>query len=377
MNICRIEIWPTRIPYISTYTSSRGCLSHGQGVILRLMTDCGLIGLGEASLIFPDRSGETQEGIVHVLAELFGPKLLGKQALSIAPLLQSLDDCAGDQFAFPYSRAAVDIALHDLLGKALQVPVYQLLGGLARRQVKVGRSLSIQSLADLVRNAEELRGAGYHGLTLKGSQDCVGDIERFVAVRQAMGDEFPLEIDPNQAYSVSQGLRAVRSLEPFGLANLEQPCAWWDLEGLKRISDASSVPVTADEAVMSTVDVMRVARMQAASCVTLKLARVGGIRAAHEMLTVARAAGLSCNLGSKHTFGVGTAAIAHFCAAHPEVLEPIGFGSPLEYFVDDILLEPIPFERGILTVSEGHGLGVTIDEKKLERYAERSYTCLS
>lgn len=368
MVIQSIEIWPVEIPYKNTYASSRGKLGAGQAVILCLHTDEGLCGFGEASLLFPDRSGETQAGITHVLAKHFAPLLLGQNPLEIQVLMQRLEGCAGDAFAFPYARAAVDLALHDLTGKLLNQPVAVLLGGIMRRTMKVGRSLSIKPLPELVAHAEKLAQEGYYGLTLKGSSDWRGDQARFIAIRNALGPDFPLEIDPNQAYTVADAIRLVKALEPYDLANLEQPCPWWDLDGLQRIQQASSVPITADEAVMCPPDALQIIKRQAASQITLKLARLGGILAAQKVLAVADAGGLTCNMGSKHTFGVGTAAILHFCAAHGQVVEPLGYGSPLERFTDDILETPITFSQGLVTLPDGAGLGVNIDRQKLKRY---------
>jgi len=369
MKIRALEIWPVAIPYKNTYASSRGQLKAGQGVILCLHTDEGLSGFGEASLLFPDRSGETQASMVHVLSDYFAPLLLGQNPLEIQVLMGRLERCAGDAFAFPYTRAAVDLALYDLMGKILNQPVAVLLGGVMRRTMKVGRSLSIKPLPELVSHAERLAQEGYYGLTLKGSSDWRGDQARFIALRKALGPDFPLEIDPNQAYAVADAIRLVKALEPYDLANLEQPCPWWDLDGLQRIQQASSVPVTADESVMCPSDALQIIKRQAASQITLKLARLGGILAAKKVLTVADAGGLTCNMGSKHPFGIGTAALLHFCAAHAQVVEPLGYGSPLERFVDDILDTPIPFAQGVVTLPEGVGLGVSVDRHKLKLYA--------
>ena len=370
MIIQKFEVWSIKIPYRKQYISSRGRLIDGQGVILRLTSDTGIQGFGEASLLFPDRSGETVETIVEILLRHISPIVLGEDVFQFESILQRLGLIAGDAFSFPYSRAAVDIALHDLRARAVNLSLAQSLGGISRKHMQVGRSLSILSRDEMVEQARSLYKQGYKMLTLKGSADWQVDIERFLAVRDALGPDYPLEIDPNQAYSVKGAIALVRRLESAGLQNLEQPCAWWDLEGLKRITDASSVTVSADEAVMCPSDVMRVARLEAADMVTLKLARIGGIWQAQKMLHVAEAAGMACNLGSKHTFGVGTAALLHFAASHPYISEPLGYGSPLEYFSDDIIKEKIPFSDGMVSLPEGIGLGVTLDDDKLAKYSQ-------
>jgi len=368
MIVTGLEIWPVRIPYKAAYTTSRGTIRNAEGVVIRISTAAGIAGLGEASFLFPDRSGETIETVPEILQHRLGPLLIGTDALDIEGTMARFDSACGEQYTFPYSRAAIDIALHDVAGRAQDLPVASLIGGINRPRLEVGRSLPIAPPEEIVGAARALREQGYRGLTLKGSADWRGDIDRFIAVRGAVGDDFPLEIDPNQAYSVKQAIAVARALEPHGIANIEQPCAWWDLEGMARVTAATSVTIAADETVMCCADVSTVARMHAADMVTIKLARVGGITEGRRMVDAARAAGLACNMGSKHTFGIGTAAILHFCAAIRHVSEPLGYGSPLERFVDDVIEEQIPFADGIASLPPGTGLGVTLSEEKLARY---------
>lgn len=377
MKITGLDIWPVRIPYLKPYTTSQGTISQGEGVIIAVHTDEGLTGIGETSFIFPDRSGETVETVPLILQQRLGPALLGKDPFDTEGIMHALDACACEEHSFPYSKAAIDLALLDLMGKALQLPVAKLIGGIHRDAMEVGRSMSIKPVDELVADAEKLRNEGYKLLTLKGSRDWQTDVQRFIAVRKAVGPDFPLEIDANQAYNVKNAIRLIQELEPYELANLEQPCEWWNLEGMAQITSASTVPITADESVSNSVDVSNVVKLRAADMVTIKLARVGGIRGAQNMVAVAEAGGLYCNMGSKHTFGVGTAAIIHFCAAQNRVIEPLGYGSPLERFVDDVIIEAIPFSDGIVKLPEGPGLGVSLDMKKLGKYSNHQRISVS
>jgi len=377
VKITGLEIWPIRIPYQTAYTTSRGTVRNAEGVIVRIATDASIEGVGEASFLFPDRSGETIETVPEILQHRLGPLLIGRDPTDIEALAAALDNAWGERFTFPYSRAAIDIALHDLVGKARDMPVAALIGGVRRERFEVGRSLPILPSEELVEAACARHEEGYRGLTFKGSADWRGDIERFIAVRRALGDEIALEIDPNQAYSVDEAIEVARALEPYGIANIEQPCAWWDLEGMARVTAATPVTITADETVMCSADVAMVARMKAADMITIKLARVGGITEARRMVDAARAGGLACNMGSKHTFGVGTAAIFHFCAAVEHVSEPLGYGSPHERFVDDVIEERIPFADGMASLPHGTGLGVTLSEEKLARYCVGSKRVVS
>jgi len=377
VKITSLEIWPLRIPYQTDYTTSRGTTTHGEGVLVRMHSDAGLTGLGEASFLFPDRSGETLHTVPAILAHHLGPRLLGADPLDRDGTLALLAAAAGDAHSFPYSRAALDLALHDLAAKAQGLPVAGMLGGVRHSSFEVGRSLPLAAPEAVASTATSLQEQGYRGLTLKGSSDRQTDLRCCAAVREAVGPDLPLEIDPNQAWSVEDALTMAIALEELEFCTIEQPCAWWDLEGLARINAASKITITADEAVMCAPEVRQVGRMRAAEMVTIKLARVGGLSEGRRRLQAAKAAGLACNIGSKHPFGVGTAAILHFCASCEGLTQPIGYGAPLERLVDDILEEPIRFSDGITTLPEGPGLGVQVSDEKLERYAITRPTILT
>lgn len=370
MIIRGLEVWPVAMPYRQAFASSRGTTNKGLSVILRLHTDTELQGLGEASLIFPDQSGEDQASIVETLVEEFAPLLIGRDPRAIEAILDDLRRLGPGPFGRLYAACAVDHALFDLIGKHLDTPVHCLLGGAFRDSVAVSRSLSVQSPEDLVRDALEKQSAGYPMLTLKGSSDPQGDVRRFLAVREALGPDYPLEIDPNQAWSADEALEVVARLAPHGLVTLEQPCPWDDLDAMARVTSASPVTIAADESVLSPADALRVVERRAAHMITIKLACSGGIHWARRKVAIAEAGGLRCNMGSKHTLGVGTAAIVHFAAAMPAIQDPIGYGSPLERFADDVIRERIPFHRGRVHLPEGPGLGVSLDEARLARYSD-------
>ncbi len=215
----------------------------------------------------------------------------------------------------------------------------------------------------------ELRERGHRLLTVKGSHDPKEDIRRVEAVRKAVGDDFPLKLDPNQGYPAHIAIPTIRAVEPYRLEMVEQPCPWWDWDGMAAVTAAIDTPIGADEMVMNLADAMQVVKRRAADIITLKLVKSGGIYFSKKIVAVAEAGGLGCSIGSMHTFGVGTAAIHHFVSATKEVDEPIGYGTPLESFVDDIITEPIQLVNGTVTLSDNPGLGVELDEEKLKQYS--------
>jgi len=371
--IDRFRLWHVRVPFRRTMRSSRGALDVGEKVILELRTAGGWTGLGEASVIFPGRSGETAATIFVALRDLFAPRLLGRDPLHLERILEDLESLTSEAYSFLATKCAIDLALHDLKARRLGISVADLLGGASRTRLPLSRSISVMPDPELVAVAQGLVAQGYRLLTLKGTADWRANIATFRQVRAAIPASVELEVDPNQAWKVKEALAVDEALAEHGLFCLEQPCAWWDFEGLRTITARARSLIAADEAVLSPADVLRLIRMEAADLVTIKLAKSGGIRASARMLETAISAGLGCNMGSKHPLGVGAAALLHFAAAHPGVGEFIGYGSALERFVGDVVQEEIRIESGEAVLPPGPGFGVTLNEEALRSYQLASF----
>ena len=366
--IRRFRLWHVRVPFKSTMRSSRGALDAGEKVILELTTDEEQTGLGEASVIFPSRSGESAATIFVALKGLFGPMLIGRNPLHLARIMDDLEPVSSEQHAFLASKCAIDLALHDLKARILGLSVADLLGGAARERMALSRSLSVMPDHQLIDAAKRLADEGYGLLTLKGTSDWRANIKTALAVHAALPDGVRLEIDPNQAWQPKDTIAVDAALACIDLECIEQPCVWWDLDGMRLVTERATTRIAADEAVLSAADVIRVARMGAADQVTIKLAKSGGIRHSAQMVEAASHAGLTCNMGSKHPLGVGAAAILHFAAAYPAVGSYLGYGSALERFVGDVIRETLQIRDGHAVLPQGPGLGVSLDLAALERY---------
>ncbi|MFQ5693395.1 MAG: mandelate racemase/muconate lactonizing enzyme family protein, partial [Nitrospinota bacterium] len=368
MKITRAEVIPVSLPYNATYDLSSWVVTHAHHVVLKLHTDEGIVGLGEASIIVPDRTGEIQETIVLALKNYLVPLCLGEDPFAVEHIMKKLDAVTLGHYGLLYSKCAIDHALYDIMGKALGVPVYQLIGGAFRKKIGVSRSLPVVSPEEVKEHAIKRKEEGYKLLTVKVGFDPKVDIACVRAVREAVGDDFPIEVDPNQGYRVDQAIPTLRRMEEFGIENIEQPVAWWDLDGMAECARALDTPVTADESVLSPADAMAVVKKRAADQITIKLAKSGGIFFSKRICHVAEAAGIPCNMGSMHTFGIGTAAIRHFAAATPTVIDVIGYGCAKERFPDDIITEDQVLIDGEVLVPEGAGLGVELDEEKVKKW---------
>ncbi len=365
-----MEVFPVGMAYGSPYAQATGISDMARRVIIKLYTDQGIVGLGEASTLKANRTGESAQVIVVALTNHLGPLLIGENPLEIQKCMQKLRLASMDKYGFLYSKTAIDMALHDIAGKALNVPVAQLLGGVVRTSIGVSRSVPLAAPKVVAQAAEKLVKAGYKLITIKAGLNPAEDLAAVAAVRKAVGDDFPIEVDANQGYRADVACQVLAKMEDrYGIENIEQPCPWWDITGMAQVARTLKCTVTADESVLNPAEAMNFVRHQAADAFTIKLAKCGGLLQAKRIVAIAEAAGLSCNMGSEHPAGVGTAAIAHFWASTPEISDSIGYGSPHERFQGDIVKEPIKFKDGVVHLPKGPGLGVELDEKQLKKFA--------
>jgi L-alanine-DL-glutamate epimerase-like enolase superfamily enzyme len=363
LKITRVEVFPVTIPYPEAYVMASSSTAARNEVIIKVHTDQGIVGLGEA--VARHERGQTQEVMTIVLAKYFAPALIGEDPLDIERIIDKL---GGMDCPWLSTLHAVDNALYDIMGKAFGVPVYQLLGGAVRKSISLTRSLPIKSPGEMAERAVALKEQGYHTLTVKIGFDPNEDMERLMAVKRAVGDWPPLEVDPNEGYTADVAIQTLKPVQDL-LTCVEQPVSRYDFMGMAKVAAALDTPVAADQMLTSARHVALAARLGAADVMCLKLPEVGGIALSRKFLEVARAFNLPVTMGSGHPLGVGTAALHHFAAAMEWVRPPIGYGSPLERFANDIVTEPAIVRNGEVTVSDKPGLGVELDETMMKKYA--------
>jgi muconate cycloisomerase len=371
MKITRVEAIPVRVPLKKGMTTKT---AHGEQVespyvVVRVHTDEGLVGLGEAT-VAPLWDGETSPGCVAVIHDILGPALAGEDPRGITALRQKMDRCLKLN---PFAKAAVEMALWDLLGKAAGLPVYQLLGGKVRDAVPIKMVIGAFEVREAVRLAEQFLGWGVKCLKVKTGLDPAGDVARVKAVREAAGPQVPIGIDSNCGWDVATARRVLHELRPYGILFAEQPVPPDDPEALAEVRRATDIPVMADESVFTLGDAWRVARHRAADVLSVYPGKHGGIAATLEVTHLARAAGLACAIGSNLELGIGTAAMLHVAVADPtidSVKYPADLIGPL-YHDADLLTQRLTLGPAAARVPEGPGLGVELSEEDLALYRQR------
>ena len=256
--------------------------------------------------------GKTQEALSGVVAET----LKGSDPLRSAMLLERLKRTLQSQ---PSVLAAVDMALYDILGKMGNIPVWKLLGGF-RDRIRTSITIGILPLRETVSSARELVAQGFKSLKLKGGLDVDLDIERVMKVREAVGKDIELRFDANQGFSVEQSLAFVEGTRKAPLELLEQPTPKGQPLMLGRVTSGVSIPVMADESLITLRDAFRIARKGLADMVNVKLMKVGGISEAMQINAVARSARLEVMVGCMDEASLAIAAGLHFALARPNVL---------------------------------------------------------
>jgi L-alanine-DL-glutamate epimerase-like enolase superfamily enzyme len=329
-------------------------LEVAPNLVVRLGLANGLIGYGNAAPDF-HVTGETAASVEQTLNERFKPALLGTDATQIELLWARLAALAP---AEPSARAAVDIALYDLLGKQAGLPLYRLLGA-ARREILSSITLSIDDTAACVERARAFCAQGFQALKIKIGLDPSTDSARVRAIRAAAGPAVRLSLDANQGYTLAQTLLVLDKLRDCHIAFIEQPLAAADGAGLRELCQRSPIPVMADEAVLNATDAL----LTPAPLINLKLMKSGGITGTLKANAVAEARGIRTMLGCMDESRISMAAAAHVALA----LHNIAYAD-LDGHVDivnDLAAGGIELEQGSVRVSEAPGLGITIKSTEI------------
>lgn len=375
-----MEAVPFRLPARREFRWAGLAAAVGDFVLVRVATDGGLEGLGEATPL-PDwggdhqrRGGETPTTVAHVVTELFAPLLVGADPLLVERHLRAMDAAVRGH---SYAKAAVDLALHDLLGKAADLPLHRLWGGPVRSGVAVAHMVGLMEVGEAVGEAVTAVGEGARALQVKGGVDPERDVAAVRAIREAVGPGVTLRLDANQGYRRAKDALAVLDRLDGLLDLVEQP-----VEGLAEmaaVTRASRVSVVADESCWDPADALEVVGRGACDAVSIYLAKAGGLARARQVAAIAGASGRRCDVNGSLESGVGNAANLAFALAVPAVelacVIPVTATEQDRvttvlgaYYADDIVTASFPVDGGTLRPLPGPGLGVTVDEAKLDRY---------
>jgi L-Ala-D/L-Glu epimerase / N-acetyl-D-glutamate racemase len=274
------------------------------------------------------------------------PESLMEQAALVAPDV-------------PAARAALDMAILDLRGKRAGVPLYRLLGP-ARTRLPTSATLGIEDdLAASLDRARRYVAAGFRILKIKVGENWEADVQLVAALRAEFGAALVVRADANQGYDETSAARFLRAVEPLGLELLEQPTPASDIAVLRRLRGVSSIPIMADESVVTEEDATRLLAAGAADLLNIKLMKAGGVLAGLAIGRRAADAGIGLMIGCNDESRISIAAGLHLALACP----PAG-RADLDGHLDlqdDVACGGVRFRDGFLEAVEEPGLGVSAD----------------
>jgi muconate cycloisomerase len=356
------------IPTVRRHELSSLSVTAQSYVIVELRLANGVEGIGEAATLGGPRwSEESVESIKSAVDAYLAPVLIGAPANRFEAARTRMEAAAKRNNA---AKAAIESALFDAVGKTLGVPAVQLLGGAVRESLPVLWTLASGDPAQEIEEAERKLAARLHN-TFKvkiGAQTPEADIARLSDLARALTDRASLIVDANQAWDETTALRYLPVLAELGVRLVEQPLPAWNLAGMARLRARSTVPLMADECVFSAHDMLDVVRTGAADVVSLKLVKHGGLLATRNVAAVAEAAGIGLYGGCLLESSIGAAAHLQVFGGLRELAWGCEHFGP-QILVDDLVEQPLRFADFRIHLPAGPGLGVTLDQEKLRRYA--------
>jgi L-alanine-DL-glutamate epimerase-like enolase superfamily enzyme len=398
MKITRIETIPVRVP-IKPALAIRGGrgLSHSVSpfLIVKVHTDEGIVGVGEASCT-ARWSGEDQVTAAHFVNTYFAPLLVG-ETLTLDDIerlsAKFMAAVAGNYF----TKACVEMALWDVVGKELGKPVWEIagskgqgsesqptrsslsarypLGGSPRLAVPTKWSVSGVEPAKAAEIATWAVAQDFSKMKVKVGIDPREDVARVRAVREAVGPAIKLGVDANGGWPTPEiAIETINQLcDHCQIYFAEQPVPPGNPATMAEVRRNVSVPIIADESVYTLDDAKILARAEAADVFSIYVGKAGGIGPARAIAEFAQSVGIKCTIGSNLELGVGSAAMIHLALSTPGFdaeTYPCDIIGPL-FYEDDVLAGPLPISGGSAQVHDRPGLGVELDDAKIEKYRVR------
>ena len=358
VKIKKVDVFAARLPLKEPFIVSYVRLDDMPTIFTRVETDGGLVGWGEA---VPDQNvtGETWEGTYQAIKNELAPLVLGQSPFSIDRIHAMFDRKI---YGAPSAKAALDIALYDLMGKITGQPVYQLIGGKSHEELQVPQVISIKAPPEMARDAKGYVASGFRNIKIKVGTSAADDIARIKAVRQAIGEGVQLRVDANQGWSRIEAMKVIRETVDCDVDWYEQPVKARDLKALKAIKEGSHANIMVDEGVHTIQDLVQVAEMGAADMLNIKLMKAGGIYPSLALANLAEACNMPCQVGSMVESAIATMAGAHLAMGR-SIIETNEMVGPLLFSRD---VANVPYKGDILELSDAPGLGIEVDEEYIK-----------
>ncbi|MET8835951.1 enolase C-terminal domain-like protein [Micromonospora sp. NPDC004540] len=372
LTIDAVDTYAVALPTVRSFGVSGGSVAVAGTPSIRILvkvTADGIAGWGEATPI-PAWTYETAESIVTTIDRYLAPAILGRPAWDLDGVTTAFDRAINRGFTIgsPLAKSAVDVALHDLLGRALGVPVGVLWGQRRRETIELGWIVSGQTAEEVADAVAEGGKLGYRAFKVKvGLHSEAEDAAVVRAVREAAPDA-ALWVDANQGYTVDGALRMARRLADLDVTAFEQPLPANDVAGQRRLRETSPIPVALDESLRHPSDLATFVKLNAVDVAIAKVQRSGGLTLSRRLCALAEDAGVRLMGSGLTDSDLGLAASLHLFAAY-------GIDTPVDLNGRQFLTSSyatgatVEVRDGVAQVPTGPGLGVEVDESVVRELA--------
>lgn len=353
MKIVKIEVGEVKIPLVTPFKTALRTVDCVNDLIVRITADDGQVGFGEApptAVI----TGDTLGSIRCAIEQFIAPNLLGMDIFDIDGIMKKLHNCILKNTS---AKAAVDMAVYDLYSKALNKPLYQVLGG-HKKQIETDLTISVNATDEMVSDSLKAVEQGFRILKIKVGKEGVEDIKRIEAIHKAVGPDIALRIDANQGWTAKEAVRIIGTIEDKGITMdlVEQPVHAHDFKGMQYVTQHVYTPILADESVFSAEDAIHIMEGGAADLINIKLMKTGGIYEALKICSIAEIYHVECMIGCMLESKVSVAAAAHLAAAKG-VITRADLDGPSLCSLDPYEGGPV-FKAADIFMNEAPGLGI-------------------
>jgi glucarate dehydratase len=361
MQIQNVETYVVSVPFKKPIKWALGVREGTTRILTKVTSDSGLTGWGETHYI------HFVDGMID---RVLKPMLLGEDLRDFERLYAKIEsvEFVNYQRSLNAAFCAVEMALWDLWGKALGLPVYRLLGGRFRMEIPIVGYLFIGDPEEQAELARKYVGRGFKTLKLKVGVNEEEDIAMMRRVREAVPQATKLRVDPNMAWTLGTSKRILNRIADCDLEYVEQPVRTDDFVGLSELRKSCLVPIAANEAAYTFFNIAELIRLRAVDVIVTDARTTGGLWKAKKTAAVCEAASLPMTIHSGGELGIGTAANLHWAASTPNAI--LALDCHYELQAEDVLSNPFP-EGPILQVPDEPGLGVDVDPKRVEEFAKR------
>jgi L-Ala-D/L-Glu epimerase / N-acetyl-D-glutamate racemase len=354
MKIQTATTWKEYFPLTKPYTIAYETFDHVENIFVKLDTGQGLFGLGVASPA-PDVTGESVADCQNALAQYLEPNLMGRDVRHLKTLVRELGQ---NMTATPAAMTAVDMALHDLLAKVMDIPLVDLLGR-CHESLATSVTIGINSFEETLEEASAYLSQGFKILKIKIGNDLEADLQCLFRLREHVGKQIPIRVDMNQGYTRETFAMFVKQTARLDLEFVEQPLKQDDMESMSLVSEPVRKKVAADESLHGVNDAFRlVASPQPFGIFNIKLMKCGGIAPGIQIADMAHLAGIHVMWGCMDESVVGISAALHAALSSPAT-RYIDLDGHLD-LARDIARGGFKLHDGRMHVLDKPGLGVTL-----------------